>query len=302
MDQWEKVKTVQKMQDFILQHMDEEPFSFKKLYAEVGYSKRHADRIFKELLDKTPREYLRSIKLANSTQVLLEQEKTILDVALAFHYNSHEGYTKAFCDAFGIPPSQYKKGKNPIPLFIPYPVMGYYTHYCTEEEDDMDKKACLCMITPVQRPKRKLIIMRSLNAQDYWSYCEEKSCDWEGLFNSIPSKLDTAALLTLSSGFLKPGYGKTASGVEVPYEYDGAIPEGCELIDLAPCEMLYFQSQPFQNENDFFVLMNELFKAVETFDAAAYGYAYADDIAPRFNFGGQGEKGARLAIPVTRIK
>lgn len=302
MDKWDKVQIVQEMREYIMQHMEDEPLLFEGLYSHVGYSKRHADRIFKELLNKTPKEYVRSIKLSNSSRKLLEGEKTILDVALESGYNSHEGYARAFFDAFGIPPSQYKKGKNPIPLFIPYPIKGYYMKFFEKEPDDMEKKTCLCMITPIQKPKRKLILMYSKSAHDYFSYCEEMGCEWDGLFNSIPSKFDTAALLTLPPFLVKPGYGNIASGVEVPYEYDGEIPDHCEMIKLEPCEMLSFQSQPFQTEEEFFFLMGEVLTAAETFDAAAYGYDYADDHTPRFNFGGQEEKGARIAVPVRRIK
>ena len=44
------------------------------------------------------------------------------------------------------------------------------------------------MITAKERNKRKLIYLPSKNAQDYFSYCEEVGCEWEGLLNSIPEK------------------------------------------------------------------------------------------------------------------
>jgi len=158
------------------------------------------------------------------------------------------------------------------------------------------------MITPVQKAKSRLILMRSKKAHDYWSFCEEMGCEWEGLFNSIPSKLETAALLTLPPSLMKPGYGNIASGIDVPCEYDGAIPANCEIIELAPCEMLYFQSQPFTSDNEFFALIGEVFKAIDTFDAAAYGYEYAETLTPRYNYGGLGGKGAKVGIPVKRTK
>lgn len=34
-------------------------------------------------------------------------------------------------------------------------------------------------------------------AVDYWSFCEEKGCDWEGLFNSIDCKMDSVAIMKL---------------------------------------------------------------------------------------------------------
>jgi len=301
MDKWYKVELVQKMQDYISEHIDDSPFSFGELYTLTGYSKRHADRMFKELVNKTPKEYVRSLTLSNSSQKLLDGHQTILDTAFDANFSSHEGYIKAFFSAFGTSPGRYKKGKTPIPLFTPYPVKGYYFHLFRKDNNSMKNETCLCMITPVKMPKRKLIFLRSTKAEDYMSYCEEMSCDWEGLFNSIPSKLGTAAILTLPDFLMTSGSSRIASGVEIPYEYDGEIPKDCEIAELEPCEMLYFQSQSFTTDEEFFILMEKVFEAVDTFDASAYGYAYADDLAPRFNFGGPDNKGAKVAIPVKSV-
>lgn len=48
-------------------------------------------------------------------------------------------------------------------------------------------------VTVVERPARKLIFLRIPTATDYFSACEEVGCDWEGFYNSIPEKFDTAA-------------------------------------------------------------------------------------------------------------
>lgn len=48
-----------------------------------------------------------------------------------------------------------------------------------EEENKMETKELLCMVTPVERPKRKLLFLRSVNATDYFSFCEEKGCEWD---------------------------------------------------------------------------------------------------------------------------
>lgn len=289
------------MQDYLVGHIHDEEFCFDSLYAHVGYSRRHADRCFKELLGKTPREYRRLMKMTSSTQRLIKGEDTILEIALQSGYDSHDGYTKAFFEIFGKLPSQYKKGNCFLPLFIPYPIKGYYSRLYNRGMDTVEK-TCLCMITPVRREKRKLIFLRSKKAYDYWSFCEESGCDWEGLFNSLPAKLETAAILTLPPFLMRDGYGAVAAGIEVPLDYEGEIPEGCEVEELPSCEMLFFQSQPFKTQQEFFSLMGEVIKAVEQFDYAAYGCRYADELAPRFNFGGQGGAGAKLAVPVSRIR
>ena len=57
----------------------------------------------------------------------------------------------------------------------------------------MEPKSTIITVTPIARPKRKLIVLRSKQAEDYLSFCNEMGCDWAGLFNSIPEKIDTEA-------------------------------------------------------------------------------------------------------------
>ena len=65
----------------------------------------------------------------------------------------------------------------------------------------MKKKTTLCTTSAVERPKRKLILLRAKKATDYFSFCEECGCDWYGLLDSISSKLDAPGLITLASVF-----------------------------------------------------------------------------------------------------
>lgn len=163
------------------------------------------------------------------------------------------------------------------------------------------EKNCLCMVTPVQRPKRKLIFLRAKEAEDYWNFCQEVGCEWEGLLNSNTEKFDTAAFLTLPPFLQKEGYTSAAAGIEVPLWYDGEIPANCQEAELPPCEMLYFQSQKYEDEQDFGTYIRAVFKAAEEYDYEAYGFVRDDGLAPIFNFGADGKNGARLAIPVRRV-
>lgn len=241
MEKREKVRIVQSMQDFILAHLGETEFPFAALYGHVGYSKRHADRLFSDLTGKTPAEYIRALRLSGSAKQLMDSGKSVLEVALDASYESHEGYTRAFSEAFGISPRAYKSGKHFIPLTIPYPVTDYYEHQHPQERR-ISESFPPCTVSLVQRPRRKLIFRRSKTAQDYWSYCEETDSDWVGLLNSNPAKFDTAAVLDLPSYLQREGYGSVAGGIEVPLSYDGDVPPGFETAELPPCTLLCFAS------------------------------------------------------------
>lgn len=299
MERWEKINSVQKMQDYIKNNINEE-IKVDEIAKASGYSIRHASRIFKELLGKTLLEYVRAIRLTESAKNLLHTQDNILDIAIKTQFDTHEGYLRAFSNEFGITPQKYRQEKPPVKYFVQYPVKHYYSYLNNKENENMEKdnSTLLCTVSIVKRPKRKLLLMRAKKACDYWSFCEEKGCDWEGLFNSIDCRMDTAAIMELPKELIIDGTSICAAGVEVPYNYDGKIPEGCECIELSACDMMYFQTEPFENEDEFGKAIDIVCKAMNRYNPKQYGYEYALELAPKYNYGASKEMGAKQAIPV----
>lgn len=294
------IDAVKAIQTYIKGHIYDEDFSIEKLCVNVGYTRRHIDRLFKEFIGKTLYEYINSVLLSQGAKELLETEATVLDIALNNHFDTHEGFTRSFKKKFSISPSVYRESKIAIPMFIQYPINHYYKLLESEENNFMESR--LCMITPVEKPERILIYLPSKAAADYLSYCQELGCEWEGLLNSIPEKLDTAALIELPDFMVESGYSKVVGGIEVPKDYSKALPQGYKTVTLPACTMLYFQSEAYENEEDFCIALNSVFDALKKYNPAVYGYEFAYDKAPFFNFGADTTKGARLAVPVRKIK
>lgn len=302
---WDKVEAVDRMQRYIEAHTGSEPgtLHMEQIAAAAGYSVRHAARIFRELTGLTPEQYIRSIRLTRSAKRLAEEGGSVLGAALDAGFTSHEGYTRAFAGCFGVTPRRYRDAQPPIPLFIAYPVRHYQAYLNQKESDTMQTTNIpggIVTVTPVSRSCRRAAILRGKTAADYFSFCEEMGCEWEGLLNSIPAKLDTAALLTLPPQFAKDGC-TCAAGVEVPEDYDAPLPEGYEYIELPPCELLYFQSAPYENEDDFGIAIGNVMEAVAHYDPAPLGYAFDDQAGPRFNFGASAATGAKIAVPVRKL-
>lgn len=297
----EQIQAVQRMQDYIREHFCDEEFDIEKVCAAAGYSRRHADRIFAEHIGMTLQEYTNAVCLTQSSVDLLDTKQNILDIALNSHFQSHEGFTRSFRKRFGVTPSEYRNTRIPIPRFVQHPISHYYALLHDKEETTMSNETSLCMITAKERPRRKLIYLPSRNASDYLSYCEEIGCDWEGVLNSIPEKFDTAALLELPAFLVKEGFSKTAAGIEVPLDFDKPLPAGYQTAELPGCIMLYFQTEPFENDMDFGKAIETAYAAVSKYNPALYGYQPASSMAPLFNLGADPATGARLAIPVLPI-
>lgn len=299
MNQKEKIDIVQAMQNYIKEHADSD--NLDSMYENIGYSKRHADRLFSELLHMTPREYIRKVVLSDTAKELLETDNNIIDIALDSGYETHEGFTRAFKRYFHTSPDEYRKCPKAIPMFTQYPVWSYYAYLKQKERLYMNENTMICTVMPMERQKRKLIILRSVKAEGYWSFCEEKGCEWEGILNSIPEKMDCAAILELPASLIKEGTSATAAGIEVPIDYDKELPEGYEMVELEAGMMLYFKSEPYEDEKDFGSAIGCAMKAQEQYNPEEYGYEYDFENAPKFNFGASPEMGAKLAFPVKKL-
>lgn len=289
----EAKKAAETMRQYIVEHLDEE-ITPADLGRATGYSGRHAARLFRHATGRGVGEYIRLLRLSAAAQQLAQNSGNVLNVALSNNYNSHEGFTKAFTSAFGISPKAYRKGGRPIQYFIPYPVSLPATMF-KRKESSMNN-IITATITP--RPARKLVILYSNTGTDYWSFCQEQGCDWEGLLLSIPERLDIPAFLSLPSSMIPAGRAEGAVAIEVPAGYAGEVPKGYELIDLSAGDMLYFQSPPYAQEDTFPEAIKSVFDAYENYDTATYGYAFDTNSRPVFNFGAFTDKGARIAVPV----
>ena len=297
----EKIAAVQRMQDYINNHAESEDFDFGEVYETAAYSRRHADRIFKELTGKTPQEYVTAVRLSKGAAKLAATTDSVLEIALDSSFQSHEGFSRAFKHLFRASPREYRRGERAIPLFIQYPVSHYHVLLSCKEEMKMDKNVSLCMVTPKDRPKRKLLYLPSKKAEEYLSYCEEMGCEWEGLLNSISERFDTAALIELPDFLVKPGFSKIAAGIEVLMDCQCSLPEGYETAELEPCTMLYFQSEPYEDEQDFCQAIESTYGAIEKYESQRYGYDFAYDLAPSFNFGAEAATGAKIAVPAKKL-
>ena len=296
----DKAAAVSRMQHYIESHLEEE-ITLDNLANAAGYSKYHAVRIFRELTHRTPFETVRALRLTRAAQSLQDANDKIVDVAMDSGFDSHDGFTRAFSRQFGITPQKYHAETPPVSWFVHHPIEAYYI--LKEGTEPMPKEPIkrTLTVTAVERPVRKLILVRSVKATEYFSFCEEMGCDWDGLFNSISEKFDTPALLTLPPNLIKPGTGNTASGVEVPLDYSKPIPAGCEAIELPPCTMLYFQGASFEDENDFGEAIGLLWELMDAYDPKLYGFEYKPELAPYFNFGAGAKTGARMAVPVEKL-
>ena len=122
----------------------------------------------------------------------------------------------------------------------------------------------------VEKPARKVIIKRGIHAADYFAYCEEVGCDIWGLLTSMKSLSGEPVCLWLPEQY-RAGASEYVQGVEVEADYDGAVPEGLDVIDLPAATYLMFQSEPFAEE-DYCEAIDALQSAMDIYQPSVIGH------------------------------
>ncbi|HPF16114.1 MAG TPA: AraC family transcriptional regulator [Thermotogota bacterium] len=300
MNKEEQIRSVQKMQKYLKDHIQEE-LSLKKVAEQVNYSPWYAAKIFKEYTGKTIFEYLRALRLTKAALKLRDEKTRVIDVAFDFHFNSHEGFTRAFSKEFGISPKSYSKKAPPIKLFMPYLVEGLIS-LKRKGVNEMEKKEKLqtVFVQVVERDERRFIVRRGKKAKDSFEYCEEVPCEIWGILSSIKEAINEPMGVWFPKNMIKPGTSEYAQGVEVPADFSGSIPEGCEIMDLPKCKMMIFQGPPYEEEA-FRTAIGELWQAIDDYNPELYGFEWAREDAPRFQLEPVGYRGYIEGRPV-RLK
>jgi AraC family transcriptional regulator len=296
----EHLEAVQRMQTCIADHVNE-PITLSMLAKAAGYSPYYCARIFKEYTGSTPFDYIRRLRLTKSALKLRDEKVRVVDVAFDFVFDSHEGFTRAFAKEFGLTPKRYAQKPKPIPLFLPSDVRGSAKLLEMKgKSKEMSETAKAIFVQIVERPARKLILLRGKAATHYFEYCDEVGCDVWGILSSIKEALYEPIGMWMPPNLKPAGTSTYTQGVEVPLDYDGEIPEGFEMIELPPCQMLIFQGQPYDDEN-FGDAIDELWQQIENFNPEIYGYEWADEDAPKFQLAPMGYRGYIEGRPVRAV-
>lgn len=74
----------------------------------AGYSAFHFHRLFSQAVGATPKAHFERLRLERAAYLLAVTDDTVLEIALAVGFNTHETFTRAFKKFHGRTPSQYR--------------------------------------------------------------------------------------------------------------------------------------------------------------------------------------------------
>ncbi len=104
----ENKNLIDKAIDYIQQN-PKDNLSLQSIASSAGFSLTYFDSIFKARTGYSPIEYSRVYKLTRCALELRKTQKTVLEIALDFGYESPESFTRAFKSFYSLTPTDYRK-------------------------------------------------------------------------------------------------------------------------------------------------------------------------------------------------
>lgn len=103
---------LEKVRALIEAHMAHSNFSSEQLADDIGLSLRQLNRKLNDLIDMPSSQFIRTMRLERSAQLLEQDVGTVSEIAYAVGYNSASYFARLFKEHFGVLPSAYKKDQT----------------------------------------------------------------------------------------------------------------------------------------------------------------------------------------------
>lgn len=181
--------------DLCIKDCNNEEITLKRISDSLGYSEFYVSRKFREILGMQFRDYLRYRRLAFALKDVRDTDKSLLDIALDYGFSSHEAFTRAFKEAYGITPSEYRQ--KPVPVVMRTIIKPFDCYLLGIGGTGMAKSTDDIKIYFVTIPAHKFLHIRNYESIGYWDFWQKQSlipgqdCDTIcGLLDSIKGKLD----------------------------------------------------------------------------------------------------------------
>ncbi len=123
MKAWESIQDTLK---WIEENLSE-TVEIEKLADTAHLSPFYYQRLFSRLIGKPVMEYTKLRRLAKAADYLAKNHIRIIDAAFNFGFENHETFTRAFKDAYGNTPEEYRASPRPLSHFLmPDLSLNYY--------------------------------------------------------------------------------------------------------------------------------------------------------------------------------
>jgi AraC-like DNA-binding protein/predicted transcriptional regulator YdeE len=111
--------------EYIDGHLDE-PISFESLAKRFHFSPYYFHRMFSVIVGKAIAAHIRDRRLILACLKLVNTDESVMNIGLDNGYNSAQAFSRAFRDAYGLPPSEYRRqGFAPVIVTVDEMIMKF---------------------------------------------------------------------------------------------------------------------------------------------------------------------------------
>ena len=299
MSEWHRqIQSIIDEIDLCIRRRDDESLTLEHLARRLGYSPSYVSRKFSEISGMQLRDYLRCRRLAFALKDVRDTDADLLQIALNYGFSSHEAFTRAFRDLYGISPSEYRR--HPVPVALRTILHPFDCHLAETGAVGAENTGEDVKIYFVTIPAHKFLHIRNYESIGYWDFWQKQSLipgqDCEticGLLDSIPGKLDDMGGAEADSGsgqvmaYVNEPTGRICSwgiplaecyGARLPADWQGEIPPQMQLMDVPAGEYIVFEHGPFDFETQNGAVEQKIEAAMRAFDYGKSGYSL--DLTP----------------------
>ncbi len=322
MNEW--YKSIQQIIDIIdecIKLGNNEDLTLEHLARTLGYSEYYISRKFKEISGMQFRDYLRYRRLAFALKQVRDTDRGLLDIAIDYGFSSHEAFTRAFKEAYGMTPREYRE--HPTPVVLRTLLRPFDCYLLGSGGNDIMKTTGDVKAYFVTIPAHKFLHIRNYESIGYWDFWQKQSLipgqDCEticGLLDSIQGKLDDLGGEEANSGsgqlmaFVNEPTGRICSwgiplaecyGVRLPMDYDGEIPAQMQMMNVPEGEYIIFEHGPFDFATENQSVEAKIEAAMAEFDYEASGYCLDTTPGRIFYFYHDCERYWKYVRPVRKV-
>lgn len=292
MYEWQRqIQSIVDEIDESIQAQRDEALTLRALARRLGYSEFYTTRKFREIAGMPLKDYLRRRRLAFALKEVRDSQKSLLEIAVGYGFSSHEAFTRAFKQTYGVTPSEYRK--KPVPLVLRTRIHPFDRYFFGMGEIGMMQSKGDVKIYFVTIPAHKFLHIKNYESNGYWDFWQKQSqipgqdcatiC---GLLDSIQGKLDDNGGSEQDSGagqimaYINDPEGRLCDwgiprtecyGVRLPADYQGEVPPQMLLADIPEGEYVVFEHGPFDYEQECRTVEEKVEQAMARFDYAAAG-------------------------------
>lgn len=98
----------------IIEERIREKLTVESLAKSLHFSRYHYQRLFRETVGESVMRYVARRRTALAAKELVDSDLSILEIALKYGYDSHEGFSRSFKAHMGVAPMEYRKYHDSI--------------------------------------------------------------------------------------------------------------------------------------------------------------------------------------------